>query len=96
MSWDGLLVGARWPKCGHPKTPENTLQNGYARCRECHRQFVGDWWERQRYKAQEEAAETLALDPLPAELGPEFMRARQRWAVGQTRLRKKSRVIECR
>ena len=86
MTWDGLIVGARWPKCGHPKTLENTLLNGYERCRECHRQRTRDWWERLRFEAAEEAAETLASDPLPLELGPEFMRARQRWAARRATL----------
>jgi len=89
MTWDGLIVGARWPKCGHPRTLENTLVNGYERCKECHRQLCRDWWERLRFEAQEQAAETLAGDPLPPELGPEFMRARQRWAVARARLNRR-------
>lgn len=84
MSWVGLSVGARWPKCGHPKTPENT-QTGHRqspRCRECHRQRGREYWERVR----DEAFDRIGVadpDPRAELLGGEFVRARQRWAVNQ-------------
>ena len=91
MSWDGLVIGARWPKCGHPRTPENTLVNGYERCRECHRARARDYWERQRggvsRGTQNLRDATLDQEALnadrahAAELGGEFLRAINRWAT---------------
>jgi len=86
MTWDGLAVGARWPKCGHPRTPENTQHSPRqaARCKECHRQLARDWWERRRNEGT--VALEAAPDPRADELGGEFVKARQRWAVGQRKI----------
>ena len=37
-----------WPKCGHPRTPENTRPNGHAgACRICCRARTKRWRDRQ-------------------------------------------------
>jgi len=55
--WDALFVGARWPKCGHPRTLENTLRNRgqYVRCRCCQNQRSQEWHERAHEDSSREA-----------------------------------------
>jgi len=54
--WDVLIVGARWPKCGHPRTDENTLVNwGQSRCRRCQNQRSQEWHERAHEDSSREA-----------------------------------------
>jgi hypothetical protein len=84
--WDGLIVGALWKKCGHPKTPENTLINGRRpRCRTCHNQRSRDWWERHRIEAKDAAFEALSEEPRAFILGGEFLRARIRYEMSHRR-----------
>lgn len=49
------MGGETWPKCGHPKTPENTRRVGKAgvRCRECRRKI-----DARRSKEESPNAET--------------------------------------
>lgn len=78
MSWDGLVVGDRWPRCGHPKTPENTAGGRQARCRECQQQRGRDYWERKRHERDDEARADLRRLGVEGVIGNEFERARQR------------------
>ena len=90
-SWDGLIIGSLWPKCGHPRTAENTLVNGYERCRECHRARSRDYWLRLRggvsrgvQNLRDAVLDQEALNAdraHAAELGGEFLRAINRWAT---------------
>jgi len=88
MTWDCLIVGARWPKCGHPRTLENT-QGGRGQspcCKTCHRQYARDYHLRRR-GVEDLGKTTLDQEALKADrtraaaLGGEFLRAMNRWAT---------------
>lgn len=91
MSWDDLIIGARWPKCGHPRTPENT-QGGHRqsdRCKVCHREAARDYYLRCCEGVSRGAEDFATLDQTAlksdraraAELGGEFLKAINRWAT---------------
>ena len=47
-SYAQLAATRRWPRCGHPRTPDNTRYcrnktGPYERCLECHRASNREW-----------------------------------------------------
>ena len=55
--WAGLHAPPRWPKCGHPRTQENTRQcrnrtGPYTRCLICHRADNAAWHRAERNNAK--------------------------------------------
>jgi transposase-like protein len=49
-AWDALIVQARWPRCGHIKTLENTYRAAgqSAKCLTCKRNYSLEYFNRRK------------------------------------------------